>query len=990
MRTTRALGAFVVLLGVVLIPPLLLMTFVGSPIPRPLGLRTTLSDADLIKLVSLAAWALWLQTVWCIGYEVHTAMTTKPMDGAWGTFSMQQHAARVLIGAVLATFAAGPAFAVPPRDTGLIVRAPADPISRPDVPPAADPPVRTQLVTVAHGDSLWSLAQQHLGSGERWHELAALNEGRQMPNGAIFRSSEAIRPGWDLRVQPTSDTAASVEHPADVVVKAGDTLSAIALDGLGDASRWPEVFESSRHLDQPRPMVDPNLIYPGQLVDLPDPEPHAPADNAASEAAPPTTAQPAPRPTQETESKADSKAVDAEPIDKPDRFSWVLPSMLGAGTFLAGAVLILLRQRRATQSRFRRPGRVLPKPDPWANTVERSITAVGRSTVADVEWLDDTLRRLAGSFELSRVPMPRLNAARLGDDGLTLLLDAGSLLPPPWTSNVDTAEWHLTRATPPDAIGPPPGDRQSPWPLLVAAGRTDGEVLLLNLEDRAVSITGDPEGATNLARFIAAEVTCNPWSKLTRLDLVGLATEVEAMRPEWTCVHEAPEQPTGEALSEAIRTIDRLAPYGVETPTARAHQRDEDVWPSRLLMVDGSLLPTTELVELIGLFRTHSGRTGTAVVTNAHLDSSLNLDVTADGRLTIPILGGPVEAATLSSREADGCAALLKQAEDLDDAEPEAFHDEEDWHKFADTTGALRPEFAVDRVGETSSDTSTEARRQVEESDPNLARDLADWFSDSCRRPRVSVLGPVGVTATGPKPRNRHAFYTELATYLALHPGGVKPATAADELGISPERLPVDMNAVRAWLGTDPTTAQPYFPQARYTDATAQRGERMYQASGLLIDSDLFLRLKVRGEARGPDGTGDLLAALSLVRGKPFSELRAAGWSWLVDLHPHQYLNLEAAIADLGHTLTSHALGEGDVALAREAVTAAMLGAQEDELLRVDFAAVLSATGADAEAERFLREMVFNRSDDGGPPLDLPDRTRDAVARMRSQSKAAI
>jgi hypothetical protein len=986
MRTTKALGAFVVLLGVVLIPPLLLMTFVGSPIPRPLGLRTTLSDADLIKLVSLAAWALWLQTVWCIGYEVHTAMTTKPMDGAWGTFSMQQHAARVLIGAVLATFAAGPAFAVPPRDTGLIVRAPADPISRPDVPPAADPPVRTQLVTVAHGDSLWSLAQEHLGSGERWHEIAALNEGRQMPNGAIFRSSEAIRPGWDLRVQPTSDTAASVEHPADVVVKAGDTLSAIALDGLGDASRWPEVFESSRHLDQPRPMVDPNLIYPGQLVDLPDPEPHAPADNAAPEAAPPTTAQPAPRPTQETE----SKAVDVEPSDKPDRFSWVLPSMLGAGTFLAGAVLILLRQRRATQSRFRRPGRVLPKPDPWANTVERSITAVGRSTVADVEWLDDTLRRLAGSFELSKEPMPRLNAARLGDDGLTLLLDAGSLLSTPWTSNADSNEWHLPKDAAPDEIGPPPGDRLSPWPLLTAAGVNDGEVVLINLEDRAVSVTGDPERAANLARFIAAEVTCNPWSRLTKLDLVGLATEVEAMRPEWTRIHDSPEHVTGEALSEAIHTIDRLAPYGVDSPTARAHQRDEDVWPSRLLMVDGSLLPTTELVELIGLFRTHSGRTGTAVVTNAHLNDALNLDVTADGRLTIPFLDGSVEAATLSSREAEGCAALLAHTEGLHDAEPEVFEDEEGWRKFASTTGALRPEIEMDVVGEASADTASDVRRQVEESDPNLIRDLADWFSDSCHRPKVSVLGPVEVRATGVKPRNRHAFYAELATYLALHPSGVKPATAADELGISPERLPVDMNAVRAWLGTDPTSAQPYFPQARYTDATAQRGERMYQASGLLIDSDLFLRLKVRGEARGPDGTGDLLAALSLVRGKPFSELREAGWSWLLDLHPHQYLNLEAAIADLGHALTSQALEMGDVTLAREAVTAAMLGAQEDEILRVDFAAVLSATGADPEAERFLREMVFNRSDDGGPPLDLPDRTREAVARMRSQSKAAI
>jgi|YNPNPStandDraft_1061719.scaffolds.fasta_scaffold04237_8 nucleoid-associated protein YgaU len=48
------------------------------------------------------------------------------------------------------------------------------------------------------------------------------------------------------------------------VVKSGDSLSKIARDQLGDASRWPEIFELNKDK-----IKDPNLIYPGQELTLP-------------------------------------------------------------------------------------------------------------------------------------------------------------------------------------------------------------------------------------------------------------------------------------------------------------------------------------------------------------------------------------------------------------------------------------------------------------------------------------------------------------------------------------------------------------------------------------------------------------------------------------------------------------------------------------------------------------------------------------------------
>jgi peptidoglycan hydrolase-like protein with peptidoglycan-binding domain len=47
------------------------------------------------------------------------------------------------------------------------------------------------------------------------------------------------------------------------VVQSGDTLSEIAQEQLGDASRWREIFELNRAL-----VSDPDEIFPGQVLVL--------------------------------------------------------------------------------------------------------------------------------------------------------------------------------------------------------------------------------------------------------------------------------------------------------------------------------------------------------------------------------------------------------------------------------------------------------------------------------------------------------------------------------------------------------------------------------------------------------------------------------------------------------------------------------------------------------------------------------------------------
>jgi nucleoid-associated protein YgaU len=54
------------------------------------------------------------------------------------------------------------------------------------------------------------------------------------------------------------------DAPVFYEVKKGDTLSAIARDALGDAGRYPEIFEANKPM-----LTHPDRIYPGQTLRIP-------------------------------------------------------------------------------------------------------------------------------------------------------------------------------------------------------------------------------------------------------------------------------------------------------------------------------------------------------------------------------------------------------------------------------------------------------------------------------------------------------------------------------------------------------------------------------------------------------------------------------------------------------------------------------------------------------------------------------------------------
>jgi hypothetical protein len=308
----------------------------------------------------------------------------------------------------------------------------------------------------------------------------------------------------------------------------------------------------------------------------------------------------------------------------------------------------------------------------------------------------------------------------------------------------------------------------------------------------------------------------------------------------------------------------------------------------------------------------------------------------------------------------------------------------------------LSPQTYLDQAATTEHDlqalaptTDDGIRHQVEIADPTLDADLADWADPSCPRPKLTLLGPVQVRAQEALPeRNpRRQFYTEIVAYLATRPGGVTSERYATAIWpnepdvIGKTKVRQSISVVRAWLGTDPKTGADYLPSG-LTAAAAGR----YRIDDILIDAELFRRLRVRGLARGADGIADLSAALGLVTGRPFDlstprQGTARGYGWLIDADARLDLEYAAMIVDVAHTVATHYLGAGQPELAETAAQVALKAGSYEDVPLLDLVAACDAQGKRAEADAYVARILANH--DAEVEEDLPPRTAEILFRRQ-------
>ncbi|POX48164.1 hypothetical protein C3489_27775 [Streptomyces sp. Ru71] len=279
------------------------------------------TGAAFLMLLVVVGWAGWAQFAFCAVRELLAQLRGRTWLAPRG-FGAPQRAAAALVGSILVLLPASSALASEAQaaPSATAARMPgqthASRAEHSSVSAAGVSAARTYTVSQARpAESLWSIAEAELGDGERWREIADLNEGRTMIDGTVFRANSFLQPGWKLqmpdraaavagiRTQLSDSAPAAHEKTGQVVtVSAGDYLSKIAEKELGDGDDWPQLFEASKGKPQPHGLpeiTDPDVIYAGQQITVPEPRPHQPdhgpgqgEESGAHEATPPTTQNP--------------------------------------------------------------------------------------------------------------------------------------------------------------------------------------------------------------------------------------------------------------------------------------------------------------------------------------------------------------------------------------------------------------------------------------------------------------------------------------------------------------------------------------------------------------------------------------------------------------------------------------------------------------------------------------------------------------------------
>lgn len=1038
-QRAQGLAATLTLLALVVGFPIALIAIGAAPWNMGIAsTRATLTAPDdgtlAMSVIAVIGWLAWLVLTTSVALAIvgHARHASAPaIPGLW----LAQRAAGQLVATAALLFVAAPpllaAFpAAPAHAAGTAPLPPADHVAsnsadQVDVDSAAPAPPRAPALdeqspstptttdyVVRRGDSLWRIAERILGDGSHYTDLVDLNR------DVLGDRPDFITPGTVLRVPDTATPAAGVRKGSTYVVHAGDTLSGIAAKRFGDVSRYRDIFEASRGIVQAdgEQLTDPDLIRPGWTLTLPaggssgstearnaapptpPPATTAPAAPGESEALAEPSAEPndgtAPHVTSANQPPSESRAAtdqaDSEFDEAPD---WLLPGLSGAGTVLAARVLVAVRAHRRTQLRYRRPGQRVSAPPRELVAVEKSAQLSGAPFVESIVHLDRALRHLAAASTTNDHGLPDLIRIVLERESATLHLAAPAALPDPWTGHGTTWSTTLSHSIPDE-------DEIAPYPLLVTIGRDDaGRLHLINLEHLgAVTLAGDTNAATALARHVAAELTLNPWSLLVETDLVGIGSELVDL-DRTRLRHHAPDR--DDESSPLPQITDELL------SAARCGFGDPDPYRGMIIAgkVDGA--EVTALVEAITTATTRLGACALLVAHAGGIPGSVKFDLSSAGRLHIDALGLDLVAAGLSTEEAAACAAIIavtreSQPEPIPVFSPTA----EGWRAMTDQAGALHEELTEPRDATSAGDASLlpettreyveaaattpedveqlapiatdGALSELEDTDPDLEKDLAAWADSDGSLPRLHLLGPVRAHARGNvvAVAKRRPYFIELLAFIALHPEGVSARTIATAFGISQSRARTDVGFVRDWLGTNPRTGNLHLPRS---NTSGQQQTTGYRVEDLLVDVDLFRRLRARGQARGSAGIADLKRALDMVSGQPFDQLREHGWTWLFE-EDRLHETIPCAIVDVAHIVVVDALAQGDLAAARQAAEIACRAAPYDEICTLDLIKVAEAEGHRGTVSHLLDRQVFNRTDDDLPPIDLGERTKSVVA----------
>lgn len=986
MKWLRALGSLAILAGVLFGVPWLLLVL-GDPgvlIAVDWGQVLTRPDDGrvLIGLLSVVGWLAWLVLAATIVAELVAVLSRRRIDVAIPGTGWLRPLVASLVAALTLAPALSAAHAAPPDSqprAPAVAPAVATPQATPDTQPEATGTGRTY--TAREGDELWSIAEAHLGSGERWRDLLTVNPG--------LTPTSRLTEGQELQLPP------------DVLVGRGDSLWSLAERHLGDPLRWPEIHELNASL-----VKDPDQIDVGWHLLLPSaeapPQPAATADGSAVEVRdegapspedrhePAVASADAPDESPDAEqapeggSAADADSSSAHGPDRSPAGSAELPAPTPAeGSSPEGRPPAARESPSGGETESRTPDAQAPAsadaPAPPSTAPEQDDhPPTGSREIAGPETGDAPRNdsSAAPMDDPSRAPTasaaPSVQAStRAGETASS----AGSVAPQPaeagpGAADVESAE-DSSEAT--KVLGPiggllagslvvgltarrrlqlvgralgrrlipvspesarfwsalaRKGEEQDPQDLdwaptsVVLGWRADGSEIVHELEAARATVLRGPDDPHAMLSAMLTSLGCAPWSEEVEVFVAGSDTEwAEAIDdPRITQLSSTAEGARHFVKSTAERSL-ALGPHFLSD--LRADPNTAPAWRPQVYLFSEQLAPR-DLMSVRDALA--FGKVGTCVVAvDAAIDGATSIDMSTQP----PRLQGVEFTPQLLEMPARRALVDLFSATLDPDTEPAPW-----WEEAPNGLAARRAEEACEEPADLTATGSAAAPC------PPVRRAAVTTSA-----PRLILLGePALLSTAGPPPNRARQQCIEYAAWLLLHPGA-SPTRMKRALVVAEGTRRSNVSRLRSWLGTahDDT---PFLPDA-------------YDGSLRLapdVTSDWHELREIVGDSVQAASTSALRDALSLVQG-PVLGSAANRWPWAVSLHD----DIAAMVVDIGCVLADRAVATGDTREALWALERAELASPGHDEVAIRFVIVHSQAGdagsTRSAAGRFLEQV---------------------------------